>query len=51
MSDAEAGELAAGPYAAEAVRVRRWDDQAKDPAAVTPDFSRFRRVLEGLLRT
>jgi len=45
----QAREFAALPYAADAVAVRRWDDQAKDPRAVTPDFCHFCGVLEGLL--
>jgi gamma-butyrobetaine dioxygenase len=50
MTDAEAREFAAHPYAADAIRVRRWDERAKDPGADTPDFSNFRPVLESLLR-
>jgi gamma-butyrobetaine dioxygenase len=49
MTAGQARDFAAHPYAADAVRVRRWDDQAKDPAAVTPGFSRFRPLLESLL--
>jgi gamma-butyrobetaine dioxygenase len=49
MTDAEAAAFAAGPHAAEAVAVRRWDDAAKDPAADVPGFAWFRRLLEGLL--
>jgi gamma-butyrobetaine dioxygenase len=49
MTGAQAREFEALPYAAEAVAVRRWDDQAKDPAAVTRDFGHFRPLLEGLL--
>lgn len=48
MTDAEAREFAAHPYAADAVAVRRWDDQAKDPAAVVPDFEHFRPLLAEL---
>jgi gamma-butyrobetaine dioxygenase len=50
MTDAEAREFAAHPYAAAAIRVRRWDEQAKNPGAVTPDFLSFRPVLDHLLR-
>ena len=49
MTDAEAGAFAAGPHAAGAVAVRRWDEAAKDPAADVPGFARYRRLLEGLL--
>jgi gamma-butyrobetaine dioxygenase len=48
MTDAEAREFAAHPYAADAVAVRRWDDQAKDPATVVPDFEHFRPLLAEL---
>ena len=49
MTGAEAAAFAAGPYAAGAVAVRRWDDAAKDPAADVPGFARYRPLLEGLL--
>jgi gamma-butyrobetaine dioxygenase len=50
MQGAELEEFTASPYAADAVRVRRWDDQAKDPQAGAPEFSHFRPLLSGLLR-
>jgi predicted HD phosphohydrolase len=46
-----AGELAAferEPYAADACRVRRWDDLAEDPAVQPPPFSRFTQLLREL---
>ena len=49
MSDAEAREFEREPYAADAIAVRRWDDQAKDPSAATPGFPHFRALLGGLL--
>ncbi len=49
MSQAEAREFEASPYASHAVRVRRWDDQAKDPAAPVPGFGHFRPLLKGLV--
>ncbi|MGH3293837.1 MAG: HD domain-containing protein, partial [Trebonia sp.] len=49
MTGAEADAFAAGPYAGDAVRVRRWDDAAKDPAADAPEFDWYRRLLAGLL--
>ncbi len=49
MSAAEAREFEAGGYAAGPVAVRRWDDQAKDPAARVPGFAHYRPLLEGLL--
>jgi len=46
-------ELAAGfiglPFAREAVRLRRWDDEAKVPGKTTPDLAHFRRYLEASL--
>jgi len=48
MSPAEARDFAALPYAADAVAVRRWDDQAKDPSAAGPGFGHFRPLLDGL---
>src|SRR5215471_18636355 len=50
MRGAELEEFTASQYAADAVRVRRWDDQAKDPQAGAPEFSHFRPLLSGLLR-
>jgi gamma-butyrobetaine dioxygenase len=50
MSAAQAREFEALPHAADAVAVRRWDDQAKDPAAAPPDLAHFAPLLEGLLR-
>jgi gamma-butyrobetaine dioxygenase len=49
MSEAEAAAFAAGPYAADAVAVRRWDDAAKDPGADVPGFACYRPLLAGLL--
>jgi gamma-butyrobetaine dioxygenase len=49
MTAAEATAFAAGPRAAGAVAVRRWDDAAKDPAAEVPGFAWYRPLLEGLL--
>jgi len=48
MTAEEAREFAALPYAADAVRVRRWDDQAKDPLAAVPDFDHYRPLLTDL---
>ena len=50
LSAARAREFEALPYAADAVAVRRWDDQAKAPAVAVPDFGYFVPLLEGLLR-
>jgi gamma-butyrobetaine dioxygenase len=51
MTEAEAREFTAHPYAADAIRVRRWDDEAKDPSAEVPDFDHFRPMLEDLAAT
>ena len=49
MSDAQAREFEREPYAADAIAVRRWDDQAKDPQAAAPGFPHYRALLSGLL--
>ncbi|GAA2771946.1 phosphonate degradation HD-domain oxygenase [Streptomyces lavendulae] len=51
MTPRQARAFEALPGAADAVAVRRWDDQAKDPQGVTPDFAHFRPLLAGLLLT
>jgi phosphonate degradation associated HDIG domain protein len=45
-----AAEFIGQPYAAEAVRLRRWDEGAKVPGKVTPDLAHFRPYLEASLR-
>jgi len=47
----EAAEFAAKPFAADACRLRRWDDEAKVPDAPTPVFEHFVPVLAGLVRS
>lgn len=47
MSPEQARAFEALPGAADAVAVRRWDEQAKDPELATPDFDHFRPLLEG----
>jgi len=49
MQGSELAEFEAHPYASAAIRVRRWDDQAKDPAAEVPDFDFYRPLLTSLL--
>jgi gamma-butyrobetaine dioxygenase len=51
MTDAEAGEFEREPHAADAIAVRRWDDQAKDPSADVPAFDHYRPLLASLLIT
>jgi gamma-butyrobetaine dioxygenase len=41
--------FAANPYSEQAVGLRRWDDEAKDPASSAPGFEHFRPVLERVL--
>ena len=48
-----AGQVAAFealPFARDAVAVRRWDDEAKDPAVIPPEFSHFEALLSTLAR-
>jgi phosphonate degradation associated HDIG domain protein len=46
LSPAEAQAFARRPFAADAVRLRKWDDRAKEPGAVTPPLAHFASVLE-----
>ncbi len=50
LTDAEVRDFEASPYAADAVRLRRWDDAAKVAGAPTPDLAHYRPLLERLLR-
>jgi gamma-butyrobetaine dioxygenase len=50
MTAAEAAAFEALPFAKTAVAVRRWDDEAKDPAITPPGFSHFEPLLRGLVR-
>lgn len=34
------------PFADDAMALRRWDDSAKDPTAVTPDWAHYEALLE-----
>ncbi len=51
MTPEEAFLFSGMAYAAEAVAVRRWDEQAKNPDATTLDFDHFRPLLERVLRS
>ena len=51
MTPEEAAEFEALPHAKDAVAVRRWDDQAKDPAVTPPSFAHFAELLGALLRS
>jgi len=50
MNAREAAAFEAEPAAAAALRLRRWDDAAKDPAARVPPFGYFQPVLRRLVR-
>ena len=50
MTTAEVAAFEALPFARDAVAVRRWDDQAKDPAVTPPRFAHFAPLLEALVR-
>jgi phosphonate degradation associated HDIG domain protein len=50
MQGPELAEFVANPHAAAAVRVRRWDDAAKDPLAQAPPLEHFTDVLRALAR-
>lgn len=45
MSAGEVAAFRADPHAEDAVRLRRWDEQAKVAGMVTPDVAHFRRYL------
>jgi gamma-butyrobetaine dioxygenase len=50
MTPHQATAFEALPYAQDAVAVRRWDDDAKDPADTPPSFAHFAPLLSSLLR-
>jgi len=50
MTFDEARDFAAGPHAAAAVRLRRWDDSAKMPGLATPPPSHFLPTVRACLR-
>lgn len=45
MGETEVAAFLATPYADDALRLRRWDDLAKDAEAATPDLEHFRAVI------
>ena len=49
MNAAERAEFEANPQAGAALRLRRWDDEAKDPAASPPAFGYYKPLLRRLL--
>lgn len=46
FSPHEVEQFLAQPYAWDAIEVRRWDEQAKDPRRATPGWGHYREVLE-----
>jgi phosphonate degradation associated HDIG domain protein len=51
FSPESAADFIGMPYAADSVRLRRWDEGAKIPGKPTPDLAYFRRYLEASLAT
>jgi gamma-butyrobetaine dioxygenase len=51
MTAAEVAAFEALPFFRDAVSVRRWDEQAKDPVITPPRFAHFAPLLETLLRS
>jgi gamma-butyrobetaine dioxygenase len=49
MTPEQAAAFEALPYARDAVAVRRWDDEAKDPSVAPPRFAHFEPLLTSLL--
>jgi len=50
MTPAETAEFEASPWCQSALRLRRWDDAAKDPEAIVPAFGYYQRLLRQLVR-
>ena len=50
MGVEEMAAFEAHPQACDALRLRRWDDAAKDPAAAAPAFAYYQPLLRRLLR-
>jgi len=50
MGDTERRAFEANPFYREAVRLRRWDDEAKIVGMDVPDFAHYRPRLEDLVR-
>jgi gamma-butyrobetaine dioxygenase len=49
MDETEIAAFRDSPYAMDAVAVRRWDDAAKEPGVVPPEFGHFVPLLARLL--
>lgn len=50
FTTAEARAFEANPYYREAVRLRRWDDEAKIPGLAVPDLPHYRAWIESTLQ-
>ena len=50
FTEAGAAAFIAAPHAQDALAVRRWDEQAKDPRAVTPRLEHYRSRIEASIR-
>jgi gamma-butyrobetaine dioxygenase len=50
MSPAETAVFEASPWCTAALRLRRWDDAAKDPTALVPAFGYYQPMLRQLAR-
>ena len=50
FSESESAAFLARPFAADALRVRRWDDLAQDPHAKPPTWAHFAQVLQRISR-
>jgi gamma-butyrobetaine dioxygenase len=51
MAEAEVAEFEADPHHADAVRLRRWDEAAKEPDADVPGFEHYREMLAALVES
>jgi gamma-butyrobetaine dioxygenase len=49
LDDGECRRFESHPGFTDAVELRRWDDQAKDPGATVPSLSSYRGLLESLV--
>ncbi len=50
MSQAESAQFEASPWCQAALRLRRWDDAAREPGAAVPPFGYYQRLLRQLAR-
>jgi predicted HD phosphohydrolase len=50
MSAAEVARFEANEIAEDAVRLRRWDDLAKEEGALVPSLGHYRAILESVMR-